>query len=514
MKLIRRVWIIVYKKVISIVLALTLLLSFNMQTNFMLTAGEILKSYGVVSGDKDGNLNENMNLTRAEMAVIIASLNGKSQEAKSFKLRTSFSDVPPNSWYAPYVAYAEAMKWTSGIGNGKYGPNLSVTNKEAAAFLLNILGKKYTYERALEIAKAEGISNGLSNEGYINRGNLFKAMLDTLSVIPEGKSQPLGVVLGYVKPVAVKAKVKNLEILTTKEFNVNFENPVSDITKLSVVVKKDNREISVNSSWNNTNTAVKLTSDTVLQLGMYDVVVKENGNDIYSGPLILDEKKVSRIEIISQDIQVISSVTSDLGVAQYKVFDQYGEDITKDIKASSLLCYAGQFQASVADGILSIKPMSGNPSLFVKESQEITIVDPKTSTEVRKTLPLRQVVSSLNDFTVNSSGITIQNASTTPVYIGFKAVDIFGNITENYDLISAGLLDINFTGAEDRTTDLVVGANSAGIKVEIVRSSEDQKKAQIKVTPGNAILTEDVYINLIASIKSGKTTTIQIKVLK
>lgn len=502
------------KKCISIVLIIGLLLSFQMPVGSTLTAGEVLKTYGVISGDQYGNLNENMKLTRAEMAVIMASLNGKSVEAKNFKLKTSFTDVPSNAWYAPYVAYAEAMNWTKGIGGGKYGPALYVTNKEAAAFLLNALGKKYNYEKVLEVAKTIGISNGLSNEGEILRGNLFKAMLDTLNAVPEGKTQSLGVILGYIKPVIVKAKVKNLEIVSNKTFNVNFENPVSDTSKISISVKKSSIEVPVILNWNSMKNSVQLGSSTVLSLGTYEVTVSENNSEIYSGSLVLDEKKVARIEITASEIQVTSSGSSQLGFVSYEVYDQYGENITKDTKSSGLVFNIGQFQATGSNGIITVKPPVGDVTMYTKESLEVTIIDSKTSVTARKTLPLTQIISSLSDFTVNSSGITVQNGSTTPIYIAYKAIDIYGNTTENYDVISAGLLDVNFTGIADTVTDLVVGTNPAGIKVEIVRSNEDQTKAQIKLTPGSVALTEDVYVNLIASTKSGRTTTIQIRVLK
>lgn len=502
------------KKSISIILIACLLVGYQIPRSSALTAGELLKSYGVVAGDQFGNLNEGMKLTRAEMAVIMASLNGKLVEAKNFRLKTSFTDIPVNAWYAPYVAYAEAMNWTKGIGNGQYGPMLNVTNKEAAAFLLNTLGKKYSYDRVIETAKSAGVSNGLSNEGEILRGNLFKAMLDTLNAIPEGKTESLGIVLGYLKPVTVRAKVKSLEIVSSKAFNINFENSVSDPSKISISIKKAGSDVSVFSSWNGTKNTVQLASDTTLALGTYDITVVENNSEIYSGSLVLDTRRVARIEVTSSDIQVTNVGTSQLGFASYTVYDQYGENITKDSKASGLVFNVGQFQGSGTDGIITIKPPTGDITMFTKDTLDLTIIDSKTSVTTKKTLPLTQIISSLSDFSINSSGITLQNGSTTPIYIGYKAVDVFGNSTENYDLINAGLMDFNFTGPTDTTTDLVVGTNPAGLKIEIVRSSEDQNKAKIKVTPGNMALAEDTYINLVASTKSGKIATIQIKVLK
>lgn len=481
------------------------------------TAGETLKSYGAISGDQYGNLNEGMKLTRGEMAVVMASLNGKTAEAKNFKLKTTFTDVPQGAWYGPYVAYAEAMNWTKGIGGGKYGPMLYVTNKEAAAFLLNTLGKKYNYNSVIEEAKKIGITNGLSTEGDILRGNLFKAMIDALKVIPEGEKQTLGVQLGYFKDsiiITPEVSVKSVEIGSTKALKVNFNSALSETGKLTFSVKKLGISTPVTVTWNDIKNVAYLTYESGFTLGIYEVVVTEGNKEIYNQSVQIAERQVSRIEITSPEVHVVSMGLSQMGFISYVVYDQYGSDITNDGKASGLVFNIPQFEATGQAGTIIVKTTNGNYSMFSSDTMKLTVIDSRTGISKISELPLKLVISSLSDFTINSSGVTLQNTATAPVYISCKAVDSFGLGTESYDIITSGLVDMNYSGSTDTVVDLIGATNNAGLKAEIVRSSEDQNKALIKITPGNVSLTADTYVSITASTKSGKTTTILIKVLK
>ena len=97
---------------------------------------EVLESVGIMIGDENGNFNPDQNVTRNEMAVVMANL--MEYNVASYKDTSPFTDVP--SWAEPYVAAC----WTNGITAGTsattYGGSDSVTTAQAALMLMKALG--------------------------------------------------------------------------------------------------------------------------------------------------------------------------------------------------------------------------------------------------------------------------------------------------------------------------------------------------------------------------------------
>ena len=98
---------------------------------------EVLKAVGVMTGDENGNFNPNKQVTRAEMAVVMANLlDLKVEDFKGASL--PFTDVP--EWAVPYVAACYADGITAGISATQYGSNNSVTTAQAALMMMKALG--------------------------------------------------------------------------------------------------------------------------------------------------------------------------------------------------------------------------------------------------------------------------------------------------------------------------------------------------------------------------------------
>ena len=98
---------------------------------------EVLKAVGVMTGDQNGNFNPNKQVTRAEMAVVMANLlDLKVEDFKGASL--PFTDVP--EWAVPYVAACYADGITAGISATEYGSNNSVTTAQAALMMMKALG--------------------------------------------------------------------------------------------------------------------------------------------------------------------------------------------------------------------------------------------------------------------------------------------------------------------------------------------------------------------------------------
>lgn len=94
-----------------------------------------LAGLGIVSGYEDGTFGPERKITRAEfvtMAMAFSTLEyGES----------SFSDVSNTSWAAPYIYSAAKQGWVSGMGDGTFAPNKSITRAEAVSILNKMLGR-------------------------------------------------------------------------------------------------------------------------------------------------------------------------------------------------------------------------------------------------------------------------------------------------------------------------------------------------------------------------------------
>nr|WP_254075741.1 InlB B-repeat-containing protein [Paenibacillus tritici] len=96
---------------------------------------------GIINGYEDGTFRPAGEITRAEMAVIIAGALGKYSEANV--TATSFADdkdIP--AWAKAAVAYVKQTSIVQGKGGNKFAPEDHATRAEAVTVLLNMLAQK------------------------------------------------------------------------------------------------------------------------------------------------------------------------------------------------------------------------------------------------------------------------------------------------------------------------------------------------------------------------------------
>ena len=87
---------------------------------------------------------------------------------------TWYADVPENSWYYSAVKYVTDEGIMNGIGGNKFGPTGTVTRGTLMTMLARYDGQDTTggstwYEKGMEWAKAEGVSDGTAPERTITR---------------------------------------------------------------------------------------------------------------------------------------------------------------------------------------------------------------------------------------------------------------------------------------------------------------------------------------------------------
>ena len=102
-----------------------------------LEAIEVLKAVGVMTGDDKGNFNPDQNVTRNEMAVVMANLlDLKVDDFSAASIK--FTDVP--AWAAKYVAACKADGIIAGYSETVFGGSDTVTAAQAALMMQKALG--------------------------------------------------------------------------------------------------------------------------------------------------------------------------------------------------------------------------------------------------------------------------------------------------------------------------------------------------------------------------------------
>ena len=99
-------------------------------------AVETLASLGMFTGYPDGTFHPNSTITRAEFAAAALSFADMAPSA-----RCSFPDVSAQDWFYPYVASAAEYGWIGGYHDGTFRPSGSITRAEVAVIVNHMLGR-------------------------------------------------------------------------------------------------------------------------------------------------------------------------------------------------------------------------------------------------------------------------------------------------------------------------------------------------------------------------------------
>ena len=168
------------KKILALVLALMMVLSVmvtasaasfdDAESISYKEAVEVMAAAGVLNGMGNGKFEPAGTLTRAQAAKIIAFvLLGADDYADLTHAATTFTDVPASHWASGAIAYCTEEGIINGLGNGKYGPEDTLTGYQFAKMLLCALGIEGTYTGdnwtfdVARKAKANTLMDGLAS---------------------------------------------------------------------------------------------------------------------------------------------------------------------------------------------------------------------------------------------------------------------------------------------------------------------------------------------------------------
>lgn len=112
---------------------------------------EALASRGVIGGMGDGLFHPGESMTRAQFAAITVRALGLTPREND-----SFSDVRADAWYAAYVGAASDYGIITGVGEGRFNPDGTITKQEAAVMAARA-ARLCGMDTGLDAAAARGV---------------------------------------------------------------------------------------------------------------------------------------------------------------------------------------------------------------------------------------------------------------------------------------------------------------------------------------------------------------------
>lgn len=271
------------KKTLSIVLIVVLIFGSLPYAFTEQTAGEKLRTLGLVKGDTQGNLLEDEKLSRKQMMVMLARLNGVEDEAENFELLAPFSDVEPDSYYEPFIAYAYSKGWTDGTGDGKFSPDAEVSSQMVATFVLRVLGYEVNWESAITEASVLGIVDDVPGEAF-TRKHAFDMIYDAVNTKVSGEDILLGEKLGIgedISLVSVEA-ISNTTVVLT--FSSDLDGSTVETSNFTITNKYNAEDHLAVQSTRVNGEEVILTVTSMGNL-VYEIQVADELSGIYGNPL-------------------------------------------------------------------------------------------------------------------------------------------------------------------------------------------------------------------------------------
>ena len=99
---------------------------------------EYVSEIGLMVGYGDGTFQPDKTVSRAEMATVLCKMMGEDRDLNQDG--SVFSDVPTTHWANGYVVKAASLGYLAGYGNGKFGPDDTVTYEQVLTMIINAIG--------------------------------------------------------------------------------------------------------------------------------------------------------------------------------------------------------------------------------------------------------------------------------------------------------------------------------------------------------------------------------------
>lgn len=163
----------------------------------------------ITVGIGNNQFGSDQNITRAEFAVfIVKALNISTEDYKG-----TFTDIPEDVWYAPYVEAAERVGIVYGVGHGKFEPDSPITREQLVTMLMRAYVMVTGSDLDDEANEYKGSINYLKDAAFYSAESILaahaKGILDGVGGISETAFEPK---LDAERAQAVAMLIKVLDI--------------------------------------------------------------------------------------------------------------------------------------------------------------------------------------------------------------------------------------------------------------------------------------------------------------
>ena len=187
-------------------------------------AVQIARALGIMTGDKNGNMNLSSSVTRAEFAKMTIAASKYKDSVGAGEGVSVYRDVKSDYWASRYIQLAVNEGWLTGYTDGTFRPENNILLEEGATVMLRLLGySAEDFQGAFPSAQltkfnALGLNAGISTTKGSNLSRLDCAKLfANLMVTPMKNNEIYGVNLGY--------DIKNGHINYSAIVNANTKGP-------------------------------------------------------------------------------------------------------------------------------------------------------------------------------------------------------------------------------------------------------------------------------------------------
>jgi putative cell wall-binding protein len=409
------------------------------------------------------------------------------------------ASLPNATRYAGYTAYDTNNQVIQGFAANLKFDNVYVANGVTGIDAL--AGAPLAAQTKSPIVLTDGTVPAAATfvYGKSSAGTVVTALGGT-AVVPEAVR--VGVATGVLTPAQGDLSVTSVSATTANSFKVAFNKAPADTSKVVFTVNNGSA-VTVSATWNAAKTEATLTSSANYVAGTYTIAVKNDATELGTSTVIVSEQKVAKIDITATKLGVTTVGGVQTGYATYKIYDQYGVDITSSALANNVQFQTGVGTIEYGKGLLKVSPAAGLNLLTFTGGIVVTANDQNSGVSTTATLMATSQIGTLSDITLttltNADGkVLTAGDSTTIFYAGYEAKDLSGNATTNYTMLQQGL--IFQTGTQ------LLTSSCPNVTAELIQDPADSTKGLIEVKATAAATQIDMPVVITAMTWTGKTS--------